>query len=147
MSSHPPEVKGAAARHPTGRANRLGSLPQPPLADPPIPGGKVEAQMGKLIKVLSASLITRPKAAITLSAVGLGGVAFVGLCAPNSATIPVLLPLTALARRLGAPNLSNGQCCIRSRSPLLGLPGVCQVSGVTDLVGTTSVRRSGGRRR
>jgi hypothetical protein len=63
--------------------------------------------MGKLIKVLSASLITRPKAAITLSAVGLGGVAFIGLCAPNSATIPVLLPLTALARRLGAPNLSN----------------------------------------
>jgi hypothetical protein len=77
--------------------------PRPPLAEPPIPGGKVEAQMGKLIKVLSSSLLTRPKVAITLSALGLGGVAFVGLCAPNSATIPVLLPLTALARQLGAP--------------------------------------------
>jgi hypothetical protein len=80
----------------------------PPLAEPPIPGGKVEAQMGKLIKVLSSSLLTRPKVAITLSGLGLAGVGFVGLCAPNPATIPVLLPLTALARQLGAPtNLSN----------------------------------------
>lgn len=81
--------------------------PRRPLAEPPIPGGKVEAQMGKLIKVLSSSLLTRPKIAITLSAAGLGGVAFVGLCAPNPATVPVLLPLTAFAKRLGAPNLSD----------------------------------------
>ncbi|HEY1823591.1 MAG TPA: hypothetical protein VGG83_26995 [Trebonia sp.] len=81
--------------------------PRPQLAEPPIPGGKVEAQMGKLIKVLSASRLTRPKVAVTLSALGLGGVAFVGLCAPNSATVPVLLPLTALARQLGAPGLSD----------------------------------------
>lgn len=80
---------------------------RPSLAEPPIPGGKVEAQMGKLIKVLSSSLLARPKVAVTLSALGLGGVAFVGLCAPNSATVPVLLPLTALARQLGAPYLSN----------------------------------------
>jgi hypothetical protein len=59
--------------------------PRPSLTEPPIPGGKVEAQMGKLIKVLSSSLVTRPKVAVTLSALGLGGVAFVGLCAPNSA--------------------------------------------------------------
>jgi hypothetical protein len=83
------------------------TAPRQPLAEPPIPGGKVEAQMGKLIKVLSSSLLTRPKVAVTLSALGLGGVAFVGLCAPNSATIGVLLPLTDLARRLGAPNLSD----------------------------------------
>jgi len=81
--------------------------PRRPLAEPPIPGGKVEAQMGKLIKVLSSSLLTRPKIAVTLSFLGLGGVAFVGLCAPNSASLPVLLPLTALAKRLGAPNLSD----------------------------------------
>ena len=81
--------------------------PRPSLAEPPIPGGKLEAQMGKLIKVLSSSLLTRPKVAVALSALGLGGVAFVGLSAPNSATVPVLLPLTALARQLGAPNLSN----------------------------------------
>lgn len=81
---------------------------RPPLAEPPIPGGKVEAQMGKLIKVLSSSLLTRPKVAITLSGLGLAGVAFVGLCAPNPATVSVLLPLTDLARRLGAPTgLSN----------------------------------------
>jgi hypothetical protein len=77
--------------------------PRPPLAEPPIPGGKVEAQMGKLIKILSSSLLTRPKVAIMLSGLGLGGIAFVGLCAPNSATVPVLLPLTDLAKRLGAP--------------------------------------------
>jgi hypothetical protein len=81
--------------------------PLPLLTEPPIPGGKVEAQMGNLIKVLSSSLLTRPKVAVTLSALGLGGVAFVGLCAPNSATVPVLLPLTALARHLGAPSLSG----------------------------------------
>ena len=79
---------------------------RPSLAEPPIPGGRIEAQMGKLIKVLSSSLLTRPKVAVSFSALGLGGVAFVGLCAPNSATVPVLLPLTALARQLGAPKLS-----------------------------------------
>jgi hypothetical protein len=81
--------------------------PRRPLAEPPIPGGKVEAQMGKLIKVLSSSLLTKPKIAITLSGLGLGGVAFVGLCAPNSATIGVPLPLTSVAKRLGAPNLTD----------------------------------------
>jgi hypothetical protein len=83
------------------------TAPQPRLAEPAFHGGSVEVQMGKLIKILSSSLLTRPKVAVTLSGLGLGGVAFVGLCGPNSATIPVLLPLSALAKRLGTPNLSD----------------------------------------
>ncbi len=87
--------------------------PAPPrkLAEPPIPGGRVEALMGRLIRVLSHSPLARPLPAVTLSALGLGGVAFVGLCAtapqPSVATPPVLLPLTSLARDLGAPHLPD----------------------------------------
>src|SRR6201996_7721332 len=67
----------------------------PKLAEPPIPGGHVEALMGRLIRVLAHSRLARPLPAVTLSALGLAGVAFVGLCAtaPKSsmATPPVLL--------------------------------------------------------
>ena len=97
------------------------------LAEPPIPGGRVEALMGRLIKVLSHSPLARPLPAVTLSALGLAGVAFVGLCAtaPNSSAVtpPVLLPLTDIARNLGTPHLpddvadvimylSIGLCCL-----------------------------------
>src|SRR5947208_4322712 len=82
----------------------------PKLADPPIPGGRVEAMMGMLIRVLAHSPLARPLPAVSLSALGLGLVAFTGLCATapatGGATLPVLLPLTALAHRLGAPALS-----------------------------------------
>ena len=86
--------------------------PAPPkLAEPPIPGGRVEELMGRLIRVLSHSRLARPLPAVVLSAFGLGGVAFVGLCAtaprPSVATPPVLLPLTSLARDLGAPHLPD----------------------------------------
>jgi len=86
--------------------------PAPPrLAEPPIPGGRVEELMGRLIRVLSHSRLARPLPAVVLSALGLGGVAFVGLCAtaprPSVATPPVLLPLTSLARDLGAPHLPD----------------------------------------
>jgi len=85
--------------------------PPPKLAEPPIPGGRVEALMGRLIKVLAHSRLARPLPAVTLSALGLAGVAFVGLCAtaprPSVATPPVLLPLTSLARDLGAPHLPD----------------------------------------
>jgi hypothetical protein len=99
----------------------------PKLAEPPIPGGRVEALMGVLIRVLSHSPLARPLPAVTLSALGIGGVAFVGLCAtaphPSVATPPVLLPLTSVARDLGAPHLpdlvanlvmyaSIGLCCL-----------------------------------
>jgi len=81
------------------------------LAEPPIPGGRVEAAMGILIRVLSHSPLARPLPAVILSALGLFGVAFVGLCAtaptPSVATAPVLLPLTSLARDLGAPHLPD----------------------------------------
>src|SRR5579862_4654685 len=82
----------------------------PRLAEPPITGGKVEALMGRLIHVLSHSRLARPFPAVALSALGLVGVAFNGLCATSvpkatSATPPVILPLTAAARRLGAPAL------------------------------------------
>ena len=97
------------------------------LAEPPIPGGRVEAMMGRLIRVLAHSRLARPLPAVTLSALGICGVAFVGLCAtaprPSVATPPVLLPLTSLARDLGAPHLpdivanlimyaSIGLCCL-----------------------------------
>jgi hypothetical protein len=108
-----------------------GSVPPPAsapkLAEPPIPGGRVEAMMGVLIRVLAHSPLARPLPAVTLSALGLGGVAFVGLCAtaprPSVATPPVLLPLTSLARDIGTPHLpdivanlgmyaSIGLCCL-----------------------------------
>jgi hypothetical protein len=103
------------------------SPPAPRLAEPPIPGGRVEALMGKLIKVLAHSPLARPLPAVTLSALGLIGVAFVGLCAtapkPSVATPPVLLPLTDLARQAGLPHLGDdpanitmyvsiGLCCL-----------------------------------
>jgi hypothetical protein len=81
------------------------------LAEPPIPGGRVEAVMGVIIRVLSHSPLARPLPAVILSALGLGGVAFVGLCATapaaSVATPPVLLPLTSVARDLGAPHLPD----------------------------------------
>jgi hypothetical protein len=82
------------------------------LAEPPIPGGRVEALMGVLIRTLKSSPLGRPLPAVSVSVLGLGLLAFTGLCAtaPNAseATLPVLLPLTALARQLGAPTLSSG---------------------------------------
>jgi len=81
------------------------------LAEPPIPGGRVEALMGVLIRVLTSSPLARPRPAVFLSALGLGLIAFTGLCATapgaSEATLPVLLPLTALAERLGAPALNS----------------------------------------
>jgi hypothetical protein len=99
----------------------------PKLADPPITGGKVEELMGRVIRVLAHSPLARPLPAVTLTGLGLAGVAFVGLCAttpkPSVATPPVLLPLTELAHRAGAPHLSSdasniimylsiGLCCL-----------------------------------
>ena len=80
------------------------------LAEPPIPGGRIEALMGVLIRALKSSPLARPLPAVSLSALGLGLLAFTGLCATaagaSEATLPVLLPLSALARQLGAPVLS-----------------------------------------
>src|ERR1700760_4717531 len=56
-------------------------LPEQKLAEPPLTGGHVEALMGRLIKVLSHSRLARPLPAVLLSALGLAGVAFNGLCA------------------------------------------------------------------
>jgi hypothetical protein len=104
-----------------------GTEAPPKLAEPPIPGGRVEAAMGVVIRILSHSRLARPLPAVILSALGLGGVAFVGLCATapaaSVATPPVLLPLTSVARDLGAPHLpdvaadlimylSIGLCCL-----------------------------------
>ena len=100
---------------------------EPRLAEPPLTGGRVEALMGKLIRVLSHSRLARPLPAVLLSALGLAGVAFNGLCAtaprPSVATPPVLLPLTKVAENLGARHLpdllanlimyvSIGLCCL-----------------------------------
>src|SRR5206468_12294159 len=48
------------------------AAPGPKLADPPIPGGRVEAMMGMLIRVLAHSPLARPLPAVSLSALGLG---------------------------------------------------------------------------
>ena len=83
----------------------------PKLAEPPLTGGHVEALMGRLIRVLSHSPLARPLPAVILSALGLAGVAFNGLCATapqaSVATPPVLLPLTSVARNLGARHLPD----------------------------------------
>jgi hypothetical protein len=80
------------------------------LAEPLIPGGRVEALMGVLIRALKSSPLGRPLPAVSVSVLGLGLLAFTGLCATapgaSEAALPVLLPLTALARQLGAPVLS-----------------------------------------
>src|ERR1700742_3444278 len=93
-------------------ASETAAVPDAPrLAEPPLTGGRVEALMGRLIRVLSHSPLARPLPAVILSALGLGGVGFVGLCAtapaPSVATPPVLLPLTYAARNLGAPHLPD----------------------------------------
>src|SRR3984957_18833839 len=86
-------------------------ITEPRLAEPPITGGKVEYLMGRLIRVLSHSPLARPLPAVILSALGLAGVAFNGLCATapqaSVATPPVLLPLTSVARNLGARHLPD----------------------------------------
>jgi hypothetical protein len=101
----------SGSRRPASITAPRSAAPAPKLAEPPIPGGRVEAMMGVLIRVLAHSPLARPLPAVTLSALGLGGVAFVGLCAtapqPSVATPPVLLPLTSLARDIGAPHLTD----------------------------------------
>jgi len=103
----PPERAGAA--EPAEAAEAAETAPR--LAEPPLTGGRVEALMGELIRVLSHSRLARPLPAVLLSVLGLGGVAFVGLCAtaptPSVATPPVLLPLTNFARNHGAPHLPD----------------------------------------
>jgi hypothetical protein len=98
----------------TGVIDKTGNpapMAPPRLAEPPITGGRVEALMGRLIRVLSHSPLARPLPAVVLSLLGLAGVAFIGLCAtaprPSVATAPVLLPLTSVARNLGAPHLPD----------------------------------------
>jgi hypothetical protein len=105
-----PPSRDSAGKRPVSTVTAP-SPPAPKLAEPPIPGGRVEALMGRLIKVLAHSPLARPLPAITLSVLGLLGVAFVGLCAtapnPSAATLPVKLPLTDLAARAGFPRLGD----------------------------------------
>jgi hypothetical protein len=124
-----PKVAEQVAEHPNVQVDtgQPDAAAPPKLAEPPIPGGRVEAAMGVIIRLLSHSPLARPLPAVILSALGLGGVAFVGLCATapaaSVATPPVLLPLTSVARDLGAPHLpdpvadlimylSIGLCCL-----------------------------------
>jgi hypothetical protein len=95
---------------PVTKASDPVTVQTPKLAEPPIPGGRVEAMMGVLIRALKSSPLARPLPAVSVSVLGLGLLAFTGLCATapgaSEATLPVFLPLTALARRLDAPILS-----------------------------------------
>src|SRR5215472_18657936 len=97
------------AQGPATKASGPAAVAAPRLAEPPIPGGRVEAMMGVLIRALKASPLARPLPAVSLSVLGLGLLAFTGLCAAapgaSGATLPVRLPLTALAHHLGAPIL------------------------------------------
>jgi hypothetical protein len=107
----PPEAAEPAADAQPAESAEDAESAAPRLAEPPLTGGRVEALMGELIRVLSHSPLARPLPAVLLSALGLGGVAFVGLCAtaptPSVATPPVLLPLTNFARNHGAPHLPD----------------------------------------
>ena len=82
--------------------------PVPKLAEPPIPGGRVEAMMGALIRVLAHSPLARPLPAVTLSALGLGGVAFVGLCATAPRPLTVRLGRTSPPSALAPRSRSGG---------------------------------------
>ena len=101
----------AAAAHDVATAEDPAAAQATKLAEPPLRGGAVESMMGAVIQALVSSPLARPLPAVSLSALGLALVAFTGLCATapgaSEATLPVLLPLTALARRLGAPALSG----------------------------------------
>ena len=55
---------------------------EPRLAEPPLTGGRVEALMGRLIRVLSHSPLARPLPAVILSALGLAGVASTACARP-----------------------------------------------------------------
>jgi hypothetical protein len=107
LDTPPPNL----ASSPPSTAERPTVAQPAKLAEPPITGGRVEAVMGVIIRVLSHSPLARPLPSVILSALGLGGVAFVGLCATapaaSVATPPVLLPLTSVARDLGAPHLPD----------------------------------------
>jgi hypothetical protein len=106
----PPEAEPLERAPGEGEPGETG-LTEPKLAEPPLTGGRVEALMGRLIRVLSHSPLARPLPAVVLSALGLAGVAVNGLCAtapqPSVATPPVLLPLTSVARDLGARHLPD----------------------------------------
>jgi len=95
---------------PVTKASDPAASQAPRLAEPPIPGGKVEAMMGVLIRALKSSPLARPLPAVSLSVLGLGLLAFTGLCATapgaSEATLPIRLPLTSVAHRLGAPALN-----------------------------------------
>ena len=126
------DVRGAEVASAPQGTDQLGTdqpdtAAAPKLAEPPIPGGRVEAAMGVIIRVLSHSPLARPLPAVILSALGLGGVAFVGLCAtapvPSAATSPVLLAAHVGGQGPGAPHLpdaiadtvmyvSIGLCCL-----------------------------------
>jgi len=106
-------------------------LTEPKLAEPPLTGGRVEALMGEIIRVLSHSRLARPLPAVILSALGLAGIAVNGLCAtapqPSVATAPVLLPLTSARAGPGSaaperPGRQRHHVRCRSRCAALAWP-------------------------
>jgi hypothetical protein len=108
VATEPPPA--AAESGPAASKAGESEASEPRLAEPPLTGGRVERLMGELIRVLSHSRLARPAPAVLLSVLGLGGVAFNGLCATtkpdaSSTTPPVVLPLTSVAHSLGAPHL------------------------------------------
>ena len=66
---------------PATKASDPAAVQAPKLAEPPIPGGRVEALMGVLIRALKSSPLAEPLPAVSLSVLGLGLLAFTGLCA------------------------------------------------------------------
>ncbi len=82
---------------------------EPRLAEPPLTGGRVEALMGRVIRVLSHSPLARPLPAVLLSALGLAGIAFNGLCATA--------PQPSVATPAGAPAADLGRAGPGSAAP------------------------------
>ena len=73
----PPGRGGAMTRSTTDRAQDVMTAQDPAvgpatkLAEPPIPGGRVEAMMGVLIRALKSSPLARPLPAVAVAALGL----------------------------------------------------------------------------
>ncbi|MFY9888883.1 MAG: polyprenol phosphomannose-dependent alpha 1,6 mannosyltransferase MptB [Streptosporangiaceae bacterium] len=102
-SVHPPGPPGPdeAASEPASTATAVGEPPAPVPAHRLAPSGPIERVMSTVIRKLAWSRLSDPKVAVSFAGVGLLLGMVVGATAPNSATLPIRLPLSVL------PSLNN----------------------------------------
>jgi len=79
---------------------------RPAVRGPVVGNGPVERVMSTVIRKLAWSRLSDPRVAIAVSGVGLLLGALVGAMAPNTATLPIQLPLTQLLSHV-LPSLHN----------------------------------------